>query len=543
MLAETRVIMTGTLLGVCLLLVLNLAGCSSSTDPGVDPPLTIEFSPLGQGQELRLSETMVFSAAVSPAAVLSTNWYRSGFLVGQDSVFTYVPAEVGRDVLEVSAFAGAERDTYYWVIDVQEDVTAIPPEVPNVEVRTGPEPADVVVSWIWVTGATFPLVEYLVAVSYDGPIHENNWDQAAILESCAVVPGQLGYSRTYTEAEHGMKPGEQAWFAVRVLDDRQQLSFLTYSVRHDITWPWYLGGYVIDDAGAPLSMVTLMPGADLEKSTNTDGSGLFLFDEPFHNTDSITLTVTTNISPFCYDFETEPVSVGGQDTTLVNITLINRYDLGYDYCYGGDFLAYLRYMTWTTEVVGQPELSQLHIWDEYPVSVFIPPFQNLDGVDFEEACLAALDFWNTTINSDTDQLGIDETAYFVRTTDEAAADIVFLFELRDIVSGYGKVTLLLPDGPEDELGRVVPEKMQVWINTIDALGAFETVQGVALHEFGHTLGLRIHANCGADYLMQIAGGLGAMGRDDPIHLDERRAVRAIRNIPQGTYMNNYILWN
>ena len=82
--------------------------------------------------------------------------------------------------------------------------------------------------------------------------------------------------------------------------------------------------------------------------------------------------------------------------------------------------------------------------------------------------------------------------------------------------------------------------MQVWINTIDALGAFETVQGVALHEFGHTLGLRLHSYCGDDYLMQIAGGLGAMGRDDPIHLDERRAVRAIRNIPQGTYMNNYI---
>ena len=532
-----RTITAGALAGVCLLLILNLAGCSSSTDPGVnpDPPPTIEFSPPGAGLELWLSETMEFSAAVMPAAALSASWYRLGEPVGQDSVFTYVPAEVGRDILKVIAFAGAVQDTHSWVIDVKEDISAIPPVVPGVWVRTGPEPADVVVYWIRVTGETFPLVEYLVACSFDGPISESNWNQATILENYAVVPGQLGYSRTYTAAEHGMIPGEQAWFAVRVRDERQQLSPLTSSFRHDITWPWYLGGQVTDDTGKPLLAVILTPDDESENSTNTDGGGIFLFDDPFHNTESI--KVTTN-SPLWHDFVTEPVPVD-QDTTLANITLITPYDLGYD-CWNGQFLEYLRSMTGTVEIADQPEWSLLHRWDEYPVSVFIPPFQNSAGVDMEQACLAALDFWNTTMNSDADQLGIDETDYFVRTAEEATADIVFLFELRALSFGYGKVSLLLPAGPEFYLGRVVPEKMQIWINADDALGVFEAVQGVALHEFGHTLGLFVHANCSGDeYLMKIAGGLGAMSRDDPIHLDERRAVRAIRNIPQGTDMKNY----
>ncbi len=539
MTAGTGIIVAGALLGAWLLLFLNLAGCSSSTDPGVDPdpPATIEFSPVGQRQSLRLSETMEFSAVARPAASLSVNWYRQGQPVGQDSVFEYVPAMVGTDTLEVSAFAWAVRDTYswYWVIDVQEDVSAIPPEVPNVDALAGPEPADVVVSWNWVTRANFPLVEYLVAISYENPINESSWDQATILGHYEVVPNQIGYSQTYTEEEHGMTPGVEAWFAVRVRDDRQQLSVLTSSIRHDITWPWYLGGYVTDDVGKPLLGV-IVNSSGPGYATNTDGSGFFLFDKPFHNTDGIRVATA---SPSWYDFVTEPFSVE-QDTTLGNITLINQYGLGYSCNWGGDFLEYLRDMTWTRKVDAQPDKSRLYTWSEYPVSVFIPTFQNSAGVDMDQACLAALEFWNTTMSTDADQLGIDETAYFVRTTDEAAADIVFLFEWR--VQNYGAVSLLLPDGADDKLGEVVPEKMQIWINTDPVLDLFDEVQGIALHEFGHTLGLFNHADCsGSDYLMLVTGGLGAMDLDDPIHLDERRAVRVIRNLPQGTNMADFTL--
>jgi len=299
------------LMGACLLLLVNLAGCSSSTDPGVepDPPLTIEFFPSGREQTLRLSETMEFSAVARPASSLSANWYRQGLLVGEDSLFTFlftfVPAAVGREVLKVIAFVGADRDTFSWVIDVEQDVSVIPPEVPNVLALPGPEPADVIVSWGWVTDAAFPLIDYTVVVSYDGPINAENWNESEILGSYTRVPGQVGDSRTYTETDHGMRPGERAWFAVRVRDDRQQLSPLTSNAVHDITWPWFLGGHVTDDVGLPLLGVIINsdgPG----HSTNTDGSGYYLFDLPFRNIDSIRIATA---SPSWYDFVPPSISV------------------------------------------------------------------------------------------------------------------------------------------------------------------------------------------------------------------------------------------
>ncbi len=520
-------------LGLCLLLIGHLWGCSSSTEPEVkpDPTPSIRFSPLGQGQSLFLSQTMDFSASAIPAASLTVNWYRGGVLVGQDPLLNYVPAVVGRDTLEVGAFTGAVRDTYYWVIDVEEDILAIPPEVPNVDAQAGPNPADVAVSWIRVSGATFPLVEYIVAVSYDGPISESNWEQATVLGRYPPVPGEVGFYKIYSEQEHGMRPGEMAWFSVRVRDDRQQLSPLTVSILHDITWPWYLGGLVTDDAGLPLPVVGVATG---EVSGNTDGRGVFLFNEPFRNIDSIQVATTAN---GLYNFLTEPLTVQ-QETTRVHISLLNQYELGDPGCWTGEFLEYLRSMTRTLEVPGVPAKSQLFTWGEYPVSVYIPSgVVNGAGVDLGQSCLAALDFWNLTMRNDANLLGIEETDFFVSTANSANADIVFLFQYRP--QNYGEVQLLLPVGKV--LGEVIPIKMEIWINT-DPVGLdeFAKVQGIALHEFGHTLGLFSHADCpNAGHLMEVAGGSGAMDRLEPIHLDERRAIRAIRVIPQGTNMVNY----
>jgi len=532
--ASVGMSLAGAVIGTCLLLLQVLSGCSSTTDPGPgkDPPATIGFSPVGQGQTLKLSETMKFYATTSSNTELSVSWYQRGQVVGQDTMFTYVPTAVGRDTLEVSAFVGAVRDTYYWVVTVEEDVSVIPPEVTGVSAVAGPEPADVVVAWSRVSGATYPLVEYLVAMSYEGPISEGNWDQATILSRITPIPSQIRYSITFTESVDGMMPGEPAWFAVRVADDRQQLSTLTSSVSHDITWPWYLGGYVYDDSGLPLLGV-IVNASEGGQSSNSDANGFFLFDKSFKNIDAI--RVATN-SPSWYDFVTQPVSVD-LDTTLMDITLITRHGLD-DICYGGDFLDYLRDITLTNEISGIPEESKLLKWEQYPISVHIPAGLNDAGVDLEDASLKAMEFWNTTMRDDAAALGITETDFFVRTTDEAAADIVFLFESRP--QNYGKISLLLPDGLDDKLGSVIPEKIEIWINTDPALWNLSLVQGVALHEFGHALGILLHPDCSnSDYLMIVAGGVGSMDRPEPIHQDEIRAVRAIRNLPQGVQMSDF----
>ena len=153
------------------------------------------------------------------------------------------------------------------------------------------------------------------------------------------------------------------------------------------------------------------------------------------------------------------------------------------------------------------------------------------------ACEAALDFWNAQMRFDADGLGIQETDYLVLVAAEAEADIVFLFEERG--QNYGEASLLVP-GPDEELGEVIPEKMQIWVNTTAVLDSL-AIAGVALHEFGHTLGLFAHSECAlaSEHLMLPAGGVPAFQRPVPIHLDERRAVRAIRNIPQAASLSDY----
>lgn len=143
-----------------------------------------------------------------------------------------------------------------------------------------------------------------------------------------------------------------------------------------------------------------------------------------------------------------------------------------------------------------------------------------------EAALIALLLWNSAMGEE----------YFVRTDDEESANIEFRFEDRD--NFYGLVTLLAPSGGGAELGRVIPEKMAVSIDTV--LPTLETVAGISLHELGHTLGMLNHSDChAADYLMNIVGGFGALDKPEPVHLDERRAVQCIRYLPQGQDMSRY----
>ncbi len=406
-------------------------------------------------------------------------------------------------------------------------VTYNPREVPFVRAGHGPLPGDVEISWMIISWATFPIEEYQVAVSYEGPITTDNWDQALIVGRHPWRQGQVEFLEVYGETE-GLVQGATAWFAVRARDAGGNLSRLEESPRLTLTSEWWIEGHVYGFTGNPI------PGLHVTSplaahTSQVDARGFFRIG-PFRNIDKIEL-VASDPDPgeSWYGYVHHPLQTlpgldlvtGGDFVLIPRNTLDSRCTLP-----DNEFISYLRHMTFTETRDNDPAASTLHRWEHYPLRVYIPDVVSEAGVRMDEAALIALYLWNDAMGEE----------YFVRTTDQEAANIEFIFEDRE--HHYGLVSLLSPAGNGVKLGRVIPEKMAVSVDTKLSTRTF--VAEVALHELGHTLGLLNHSDCYLpEYLMNISGGFGALARDEPVHLDERRAVECIRYLPQGQDIGGY----
>jgi hypothetical protein len=94
-----------------------------------------------------------------------------------------------------------------------------------------------------------------------------------------------------------------------------------------------------------------------------------------------------------------------------------------------------------------------------------------------------------------------------------------------------------------EFGEVIPEKILIQINSGKDFSSETRATEVACHELGHALGLYGHftGNPGTHLMESPTPNLLQTGLDNAIHPDERRAVRAIRYLPQGLDMNRFIM--
>lgn len=512
--------------------LLGLAACSSSTDPGPAPgDITLQYTPAQGLLHLAIGDTARFSVASSPAVDLDLSWIWKGDLAGDQAAFQVEASPVGVDTLQLLVGFSGVHWSRTWYLDVQQDPSTAPPVVVGVSLGDGPEPADVRVGWLGVGDSTYPVVDYLVAMSYGGPVTDANWDAALPLGTFAADAGQVGYSEMFTTAD-GMVSGETAWFAVRARDQRGQMSTVSEPHQHLISSAWWIEGYVYDDDFNPLPNVIIDYGCPTCR-VNTDVTGFYSIG-PLPNVNNYDLTTFSRNTdlpgqPFSswYDFTRRDVHYQPEDN--YDLMIVTRYGLDAT-CdsYNLDFLFFFEKLTRTLFPTDLRQNRKLFKWEQYPVPVYVPPFTNGNGLDYQALCREVVGFWNIAMDED----------YLYLVDSPAEARIEFYFG-NEGTAYAGRVVLVLPDDQAYALGDVIPEQINVYI--WDQLTQAIQVQETAMHELGHALGLHEHVTCsGEGFLMNVnPSGILAHGPQNAVHPDEKRAIRAIRNLPQGVDMSDF----
>jgi len=228
-----------------------------------------------------------------------------------------------------------------------------------------------------------------------------------------------------------------------------------------------------------------------------------------------------------YDFTMRDVTydpVGSND-----IIIITRYELDPSCSsYSDEFIVYFKYMTNTMLQTNLRPNLNLYKWEEYPIPVYVPPFVNEHGLDFETLCRETIDFWNLVMG--------EEYLYLVDTVEESRIEFYFGNEG---IQYTGRTLLSEPSDQLYGLGDVIPEKMKVYI--WDQLSDSQDVQETSMHELGHALGLFGHALCDGEGFLMIVNSAGILdnGPENAAHEHERRALEMIRNLPQGTNMADF----
>jgi hypothetical protein len=520
--------------GLVFLTIFFFAGCSDTTEPIIGPQdLSFTHSPESAVIEVFQGEGAYFSVSSSPVVDLDYAWWLNGDQMGNGPVYQFEGTQVGIDTLKCVISYSSTEWNHVWYVKVGQDPSTAPGRVPGVQLAHGPEAGDVVMTWFWISGSRYPLVEYQFAVSFDGPITAQNWAEATPLGSVPHVEGQVGYSTTFTIAKNAILAGRDGWFGIRGVDEVGQMSPLNEFQQHQVSFPWWIEGKIYSDRLVPLEGVIIDYGCPSCR-VNTDGTGFYSIG-PLSSVNSYDLRTISRDQEFpgvpfsaWYDFHVREVRYNPDASN--DITLVTRYDMnGFCEVYDEEFLEYFRHMTFTNHPTALRPNKKLYKWEEYPVSVYIPPFTGFYGeYDYQALCREAVGYWNLAMGEDY--------LYLVDSPEEA--QIVFLFDNENHIYD-GSTDLVLPDDENYSLGETVPEKMTIYITGM--LVNSIRVQEICMHELGHALGLVSHNYCGGgQFMMSIdPGGILDNGPENAIHPFEKDAIRVIRNLPQGVDMESF----
>jgi hypothetical protein len=536
------------LLGILALLGLHIVSCSDSASPDPTGEPTVYFTPTSGSVVVPFEHSQILAVSLENARSYEIIFQRGDTVLSTGELqYVYQGSSVGADTVTVRVTLAGDRiyehTWYIWVDGAQGD---LPPVVPGLHLVHAPQPGGLTVLWDRPGDLVTPrpLVRYLVKASARQVRTEADWEVASLLEAVAST-GAASYSRTYNAATSALEFGQQVWIAVRAEDVTGLLSPLGAVVGVRVTAPYRITGVVLDDAGVPFGYGEALVDwgcADCKTVTEADGSFVVPpLNQPvaFRDIDKYRLTIRDESLPSVggfYDFVTDSLGV---DTGPVEVVLITNYGLSPGCAgteYEGEFLTFMRHITHTDTLTAVRPNQRLLKWDHYPISVYIEPGINVGSTtglvfNLDELMGAAVAEWNERMGKD----------YFVLTEDEYAADLEVRF-VPSLGPNFGLAEVIEPAIGTPHINEVIPERMR--IRVVNYFNTVNFAHEVMLHELGHTLCVGGHSDCdGMYHLMDwnVAGMIDAWAPDIPISEDEFRLMRAIRNLPQGVAMNNYLL--
>ncbi len=465
--------------------------------------------------------------AASAWGTPTVTWSVNGTMAGTGAEYVLDTGATGPLTLSVAVALGDTVLGRTWSLDVRPLDEALPGSVAELRALPGAVRGEVRLVWGPSAASVFPIDYYEIRLNTDGPVTDANWDGLQPLYIVNHDDGAAEFATAVPSHLTGFTGGETVWCGVRCSDERDLRSLAVSVETTVIDGRWWATGAVRDHLGDPLADVDVT--ADTAPATLSAPDGTYRLG-PFEMGETPVITAMTPLaSPQGESWHaglSHPLDPGAPEWGFL---LLPRYgcDPG---CYSFDtnFVAYFRSLTNTLHPTDDRPNTDLYKWESYPVPVHVPEFLSPDNVDFASACRAMVQAWN-------DNLGAD---FLVLEPDPALAAIIFAYEL-DETGLYGRADLDQPGNGGLVLGTAIPERVTVRLQP--TLPNELSVQAVALHELGHALGLYGHAYCAAPNYLMWLGGINPYERPpaESIHIDEIRAVRLIRELPQGLEMAAY----